>query len=261
MIVGRRDGRLAVVRQVDHQEQCALIARAWGNGVFARPAHHDSLVTAAAVHDEGWRDWEERPFTDAAGAPIDFPDLPRGVHLTLYSAGIDAAVARDLRAGLVVCMHGRGLYEKRLGLDGDPPPREGRPGRERRFIAQEEARQALLEARIGGDAAAWAWAGFRLLQAWDVISLYLVWRGLAAGRPWTLPRVPRAVDDPGLTLTLTTVDDRTCAVDPWPFRADAVDLPVVTREIPDVPYTDASLRAALAGAPALPVPYRAVPAA
>ena len=37
MIVSRRAGRLVLVRQVDHQEQCGLMADAWGNASFARP--------------------------------------------------------------------------------------------------------------------------------------------------------------------------------------------------------------------------------
>ena len=37
MIVSRRPEGLLLVRQVDHQEQCGLMAAAWGNAEFARP--------------------------------------------------------------------------------------------------------------------------------------------------------------------------------------------------------------------------------
>ena len=123
MIVSRRPEGLLLVRQVDHQEQCGAMAAAWGNADFARPEPYAPLVMAAAVHDEGWRAWEAAPQVGEGGAPVDFPQIDRPTHVALYREGIEGAIARDPRAGLVVSMHGRGLYEGRLGLD---------PGRRRR---------------------------------------------------------------------------------------------------------------------------------
>lgn len=61
MIVTRVDGRLRVVTQVAHQEQCGLLMRAWGSTAFACLQPWDPVVAAAAVHDEGWREWEQHP--------------------------------------------------------------------------------------------------------------------------------------------------------------------------------------------------------
>jgi len=260
VIVQRRDGRLRLVRQVDHQVQCGLMARAWGNAAFARPEPFAPLVTAAELHDEGWRAWEQRPGLTADGTPLDFPDLDRTEHVALYEDGIRHAVDTDPWAGLVVCMHGRGLYERRLGLDGPPPSRRGRPPHEREFIERQEAREQELVARLGGgeQTRRWAWAGFRLLQAWDVLSLYLTWRGLAAGGEWTMPRVPREVGDEGITLHVRPDGDSGCVVDPWPFADDALDLPVAARTVPDRVYADEDdLLRALGTAPAETVPFHA----
>ena len=263
MIVARVDGRLRLVRQTDHQVQCGLMARAWGNAGFVRPEPFGALITAADVHDEGWRTWETRPRVAADGTPVDFPDVDRTEHVVLYRRGIDRALALDARAGLVVCMHGRGLYERRLGLDGEPPPREGRPPHEREFIEEQDALEGRLVEGLGDEEAtrAWAWAGFRLLQAWDVLSLYLTWRGLASGGRWTLPAVPRAAGDEGVALRAAPGGDLTCTVDPWPFAGDEVALPVVARHIPDRVYRDGDdLAAALDAAPEETVPFRARPA-
>ena len=61
MIVSRREEGLLLVRQVDHQDQCAAMAEAWGNDDFALPEPYGPVVEAARAHDEGWRAWEPRP--------------------------------------------------------------------------------------------------------------------------------------------------------------------------------------------------------
>ena len=53
MIVSRRPQGLVLVRQVDHQDQCALMAAAWGNERFGRIAPFGPVADAAACHDAG----------------------------------------------------------------------------------------------------------------------------------------------------------------------------------------------------------------
>jgi hypothetical protein len=261
VIVGERSHGLLMVRQVDHQDQCALMAEAWGAPGWARPEPWGPVVAAAAIHDEGWRAWDDAPCVDARGAPIDFPDLDRAVHAPMYRRGIAAAREVGTRCGLLVSLHGQGLYEKRMGLDGTPPDRASRPALEREFVEEQERLQHRLASDLGDPPGldAWSWAAYRLLQAWDMLSLYLCWRGLATGATWTLPQVPRAAGDPGVGLRVTPAGPLACAIDPWPFRDDAVELPVRAREIPARRYADdAGLRAALEAAPWTTVPLRAV---
>lgn len=191
MVVGDDGSTLSLVRQVDHQVQCRDMAMAWGAPGFARLDHWDSVVRAAARHDDGWRAQDESPGVDGDGRPEDFPDVARDRHAAFYDEAIAAVCADDARAGLVCCLHGRGLYEKRLGLDGPIPGRRGRPAVERDFIARQLRRQRALQRALGPGADAWGADAFLLLQAWDALSLYLVWTGLRRGEPWRLARVPR----------------------------------------------------------------------
>lgn len=259
MIVSRRPEGLVIVRQVDHQSQCLLMAEAWGNDDFARPDPYAPLAEAAACHDEGWREWEDAPQVDATGAPIDFPDLDRARHTDLYRVSIAAAVGRGPRTGLLVSMHGQGLYERRLGLDGPPPPAAGRRPEVTRFLGEQRELQARLRRQIGEGPGlhAWAWDAYRLLQAWDTLSLYLLWRALPAGREGTLVRVPRHAGDPGVDLRLTPDGPDACVCDPYPFAEPEVALPVAARTVADRPYRDdEDLRAALAAATATSVDCR-----
>ena len=252
MIVSRRRQGLLLVRQVDHQDQCALMADAWGNAGFARPEPFAPIAMAAARHDEGWRGWEGAPRV-AGGAPVNFTQIDRATHVALYRAAIGAAVEADPRAGLLTSLHGQGLYEGRGGLDPGPPPRRAdRPVVVRDFLIAQDALQDDLRRRIGAgsDLDAWASAGYRLIQTWDALSLHLTWTGAAAGRTIVLPQVPREVGDPGLELTVRPAGALSCIVSPWPFSGDAVEVPVAARVIEDRPYaSDLDLHGALAQAP------------
>ncbi|MEQ9093645.1 MAG: DUF3891 family protein, partial [Miltoncostaeaceae bacterium] len=107
-----------------------------------------------------------------------------------------------------------------------------------RFLAHEDARRGRLEGWPGApaDLARWAWAGYRLLQAWDLLSLAALWHRLA-GRPEVpLLRVPCAEDDEaGVALRVRRSpgedDPRILRVDPWPFAAASVDAPVMARTV------------------------------
>jgi hypothetical protein len=252
VIVSRGAEGLVLVRQVDHQEQCGLMAEAWGNADFRPPEPYGPIALAALVHDEGWRAWEEAPGVGENGEPVNFSDIERPVHVALYRAGIQAAAARDAAAGLLVSLHGQGLYEGRRGLDSQPaPPRAQREPEVRAFLEEQDALQARLRARL--DLAVvlddWAWAGYRLLQTWDVVSLFLTWGRLAARGEITLPQVPRRLGDPGVELRLRAAGEGWVTCAPWPFAADRVDLPVAARTVPDRPYRSAGdLAKALASA-------------
>lgn len=259
MIVSRRPQGLVLVRQVDHQEQCALMADAWGNAAFDRIAPFDPVIAAAACHDEGWRAWEEAPRT-IDGSPVDFTEIDRPTHVVLYRAGIRAARARDARTGLLVSMHGQGLYEGRGGLDPGPPPRRAdRPPVVQAFLEEQDVAQDELRGAIGEgpELERWAWAAYRLLQTWDALSLHFTWRGLLAGRDLTLPQVPREVGDPGVDLHVRPDGPMACILSPWPFSADEVALPVRARAIADRPYaTDLDLQESLPGSPWLTLAFR-----
>ena len=262
MIVSRREEGLLLVRQVDHQDQCAAMAEAWGNDDFALPEPYEPVVEAARAHDEGWRAWERAPTVTAAGSPTDFVEIDRPTHVRLYAEGIRQACALGDRVGLLVSMHGQGLYDGRRGLDpGPPPPRAGREPQVRAFLARQDELQQRLRARIGGDGLdAWAWAAYRLLQTWDLLSLYLTWRALPAGREMTLPQVPRRIGDPGVTLSLRPDGPRGCLCAPWPFREAAVELPVPGRLVEDRPYEDGSdLRRAIDAAPRIGLAFTVRP--
>ena len=253
MIVARDSGGIVLVRQVDHQAQCADMARAWGNAQFSRPQPYGPVIAAAAWHDEGWRGWELAPAV-SGGQPVNFTGMDRRTHVGIYRECIGRACERDPREGLLVSMHGRGLYEY------TPPAQRDAPARA--FIAEQLELQRELRAELGGGPAleAWASAGVRLVRTWDALSLYLTWRGLREGHARVLPQVPREAGDEGVDLHLSPDGPLDCIVTPWPFSGGEVALPVRAWRIEDRPYsTGRELADAIAAAD--PADHLRVPAA
>ena len=61
--------------------------------------------------------WERSPLVDGDGTPVAFLDVHVPAHLAFYRAGIAAITDEDPYAGLLVSMHGAGIYRQRYGTD------------------------------------------------------------------------------------------------------------------------------------------------
>jgi len=84
-----------------------------------RHGHEDrDLVEFALLAREGWRAWEAAPRVGPrTQRPYQFTDLPLAEHAAFYLTGIDDVAGRDAYAGLLVCLHLSGLYQRRFGID------------------------------------------------------------------------------------------------------------------------------------------------
>jgi uncharacterized protein DUF3891 len=169
MIVRDLGDAWQVVLQTDHADLSAAFARAW------RTPLSPSLVVAAERHDDGWAVWEQSPRVDADGKPITFLEVDVRSHLAFYRAGIAAITEQDEDAGLLVSMHGAGIYRERYGLN---------PGlgltRAAEVEDEVDAFVAEQEAKFGGEPGD-RWGDYELLQLFDRLSLYFCMRDLENG--------------------------------------------------------------------------------
>lgn len=160
-----------VVLQTDHADLSAQFAASWSD-----PAElSDSLEIATRRHDDGWAVWERAPRVDGDGTPVNFLDVDVRSHLAFYRAGIAAITEQDEHAGLLVSMHGAGIYRQRYGLD----PALGLT-RAPEAEAEVEAFVAEQEAKFGGDPGEHR-GDYELLQLFDRLSLYFCMRDVEAG--------------------------------------------------------------------------------
>jgi hypothetical protein len=164
MIVRDLGDAWQVVLQTDHADLSAAFARAWST-LLPPP-----LVVATERHDDGWAVWEQAPRLDADGKPINFLEVDIRSHLAFYRAGIAAITEQDEDAGLLVSMHGAGIYRQRYGLDPGL-------GLARAAEAQDDidAFVAEQEAKFGGVLGDRR-RDYELLQLFDRLSLYFCMR-------------------------------------------------------------------------------------
>jgi Protein of unknown function (DUF3891) len=243
VIVLRRDGRLRLLRQLDHAALAGELAARWGDSVVAIPAERESAVLAASRHDEGWRESDDRVRYDPSQrAPLSFLDAEIGDYVELYARGIARIAELDPYAGLLVSMHGSGNVCGRWGNQRgirlsrlDAPT--WRPVIERFALAEEERQARLKLGLLGLDPVeprsrfeARLWTTYDLLQVWDRLSLFLCRTEPGEAAEAELGSVGdvalRVVASPGNGAT----------VEPWPFAEDALELEVAFEEIPDREY-------------------------
>src|SRR5205085_313021 len=104
-------------RQRDQSGQRGLCARHWGNEETPPSTPREPVIAAGTRHDDGWKPWEEEhPTLDpSTGHPWQFYTLTPHEHVPLYRRGIAMAAEHDPTTGLLVSMHGAGLYNDRYG--------------------------------------------------------------------------------------------------------------------------------------------------
>jgi len=181
VIVRDRGSDWQVVLQTDHADLSGAFARAWAE----RGPRHNSLTVAAARHDDGWAVWERSPARDrATGKPVGFLDVDVPAHLAFYRACIAAVSEEDPYAGLLVSMHGAGIYRQRYGRDPALGLTRAAEVQELvdAFVAEQEAGFDERIARLGVEEEE-RWRDYELLQLYDRLSLYFCMRDVEAGEP------------------------------------------------------------------------------
>jgi hypothetical protein len=256
VILQNFDGRLLVVRQPDHGLQTGDFARHWGNEVTPPFAPPGPVVEAADRHDNGWASWEEQPSIDpTTDRPWQFFRLSPHEHIPLYRNGINQAAEVDPYAGLLVSMHGAGLYNDRYGTfrlaEQHFSPAE------RELVDEFLGEQALFQLRLAEQALdrdqhshvttdPTVWYHYLLLQVWDRLSLQYAFRLAADGVVAPLPRP----DGTHGQLRCFARGEFSLALDPYPFDRSPWVFPLTARMLPEREYRSAEdFLEALAQAP------------
>jgi hypothetical protein len=232
MIVRDRGESWQVVLQTDHADLSGTLAEAWTD----RGRRHESAVVAARRHDDGWAVWERSPLVNGDGAPVGFLDVHVPAHLAFYRAGIAAISDEDPYAGLLVSMHGAGIYRQRYGADTGlslSRAAEVQPLVDA-FVEEQESEYAERAGATGVDDEL-RWADYNRLQWFDRFSLVFCLRD------WDRP------DGIAFELgefTFTPLGPWRTRVEPYPFGGASARFRLLRRLLPKRPWTQAEFRRA-----------------
>lgn len=255
MVIYPHKGVLRLTLQTDHAQACAELAAAWGNERFAAvESKRDSVLRVTRLHDAGWAEWELQPsIRPESGRPYSFLDIPQVVHTQIYTRGVAAVREGDPYAGLLVSLHGVGLYNGRYGHLPQLPVRPTDPGAEAevvRFLTAQAAVQAELLDELRPDIQN-LWTYYRWLQAWDGLTLMAALFEAAESPSIPIGPIPfRPGGAEAPLMTLHGLGPDTWRVEPWPFAADRLELTWPVRYVPDRAYaSDEEFREVLEAAP------------
>lgn len=249
MLVAETADHYRFVTQTAHAAVAGQFAESWGRNEFESPTPRAAVVAAVHNHDNGWWAYDRRPHLDG-GTPVGFRDVPPETWVGFYESGIESVAGMDRYAGLLASMHGSGLRRQRYGLSPAMPADQ--PAYEP-FVAAEERRQRqLAEAMTDADddrltaadrtlldalhesgtappePGSRLWRNYRLLQAWDRLSL-AVCGTLDPGETTDIGPVPTAEDE--VTLTVEARPDEQFQIEPYPFWTAPLLLSVPVRRV------------------------------
>ena len=211
MIVHPVGDTAEIVMQVDHSDVAGDLASLWP-GLEPR----ESVLTAATLHDIGWRSWEACPRLDAeTGRPQNFLSVDIGLHLEFYDAGIAEVTARDRYAGMLVGKHLAGIYRQRYGTQAALKLTRAPEAQAKidEFVGRVEERFLALQRELGVSDEEF-WRNYVLLQVFDRLSLWL-----CKGDPAGTGSMQIALPDGGELCGQPTAGG--CALQPVPVRARA----------------------------------------
>lgn len=244
MIVRERPDGSVLICQTDHAKLSGQCAAHWGNAGFSRVRPYEAVVRAAMFHDSGWYDYEASPaIAPGTGKPLNFMQVAWDKsQRRAFEWAIDWMTRIDPYSGLLVSKHRTGLQRARYGKVTHPKffNAENLPDDNEDFLARnEEAQQAQLRNYAEDE----FWTNYQLLQAFDLISLFLCNKDVVDD---FIEPVPTSYVNPtGARLTLKTVDAGTIQIDPYPFDSNPLRVQLVRRQLDRATFSDdAAFRAA-----------------
>lgn len=259
MIVATTGDGYRFTTQPEHAGLAGQFADRWGNDAFDRPEPLPAVVAATNSHDDGWWPFDSLPRLDDDGTPLNFTGVAPETWIGIYDRGIQSVIEVDRYAGLLVSMHGTGLRNRRYGLSPSWPPTPpafeafvtAQETRQRQLLSElaadprddrvDEADERLLEALHGTgsppeDATSRLWTNYRLLQAWDSLSLSLC-SAVPPPAEHRIDAVPRTHGGDACSLGIAAAGDAAFSIDPYPFDTEPLSVTVASRTVDRLDFT------------------------
>jgi Protein of unknown function (DUF3891) len=227
------NGEQILVGQTDHSRLAGQFAAHWGNARFATPEPFESVARGAAFHDFGYLRYETAPHYDSeTGKTPNFRNVVTDTkRLEEYQWNADWLLGPDPYASTLVNMHRTGLWRGRYDAIVHPPHaiRTQTPEVDA-FVGKNEAQRAATIAAQGLDPQQLR-INYRLLQVWDLLSLYFSCAEPVADYIEPVPASYREKEGAGVRMRLQPIGNATVAIDPYPFDVDELRVQLCGRRL------------------------------
>jgi Protein of unknown function (DUF3891) len=106
-----KQGKIAIM-QPTHAWLSGQLAHAWGNERFGDVEPWKEVCLGAGQHDVGHTPWEKAPtLNPQTGLPYSFLEMPRQLHVQIWSEAASCVLPQGRYAALLVSLHGTRLYQ------------------------------------------------------------------------------------------------------------------------------------------------------
>jgi hypothetical protein len=196
--------------------------------------------------------WEQAPtLNQVTGLPYSFLEMPRQLHVQLWSQAARLVLPQGRYASLLVSLHGTGLYQ-RYDATNDLPENARAV---QHYLEQERAFQEELLASLRSDPHYRPYAteevvarNQQLVGIWDALSL-----AICFGRTYTQSweKVPTASGTTTVMHSARDDDPTTLFLTPWPFHRQSLTLVYEGRYLTETFSDEAKMHQALSLAPCI----------
>jgi hypothetical protein len=202
------------------------------------------MVFATTYHDSGYREWEGNPpMNIEKGRPYGHRETVPSfepLELAAYVRNVEWVRTHDPYAGLLVSMHRTGLWHNRYETFTSPKGRLRERSPEVQAVKKElEAKQEEEKEKLGGANPKFAsklWFNFRVLQVYDLLSLYFCCDGYATNDQFKEDRIaPVPISYDGkeeIELHIVPMGANSVKMHPYPFDISPLKISVRARLMP-----------------------------
>ncbi len=142
-----KQGKIAITQPM-HAWVSGQLARAWGNEHFGEVVPLEEVCLGAEQHDVGHTAWELAPtLNPQTGLSYSFLEIPRQLHVQLWSQAARCVLPQGRYAALLVSFHGTRLYQHYDAANDLPENAQA----VQHYLAQERAFQEELLASLRCD--------------------------------------------------------------------------------------------------------------
>ena len=242
MIVRKdENGETLLVGQTDHSRLAGQFAAHWGNARFAAPEPFESVARAAAFHDFGYLRYETAPaWNPSTGETPNFRDVVTDEkRLEEYQWCFDWFLGPDPYASYIVNAHRTGLWRGRYAAMKHPEHKiRKQPAEVDAFVERNEAARKEMLAKYGWDEQQLR-INYRLLQVWDLMSLYFSCQEPGEDYIEPVPASYRDREGEGVRITLKPVGPNKVAIDPFPFDVNPCRFQLTARRLTPAKFENA----------------------